>query len=210
VSVESEITEVNMSDLKLIPARRGVADRMKKGQTLKVVNTHGSQVVDFWAFNAEDLAEPMSMEHTRVHLCRIIPQVGDSLTTNKRRPILTITKDTSPGIHDTLIASCDIYRYEQLGAIGYHDNCTDNLGMALKEIGLERIIHPAPFNLFMNIPVVDGNNVKFEPAVSKPGDYIEFRAEMDCVVAFSTCPQDMVPINGEDCIPQDAHYTISD
>ena len=199
-----------MSDLKLIPARRGVADRMKKGQTLRVVNTHGSQVVDFWAFNAEDLTEPMSMEHTHVHLCRIIPQVGDSLTTNKRRPILTITKDTSPGIHDTLIASCDIYRYEQLGAVGYHDNCTDNLGMALKEIGLERIIHPAPFNLFMNIPVVDGNNVEFEPAVSKPGDYIEFRAEMDCVVAFSTCPQDMVPINGEDCIPQDAHYTISD
>jgi hypothetical protein len=202
--------EVKMSDLKLIPARRGVADRMKKGQTLRVLNTHGSQVVDFWAFNAEDLAEPMSMEHTRVHLYRIIPQVGDSLTTNKRRPILTITKDTSPGIHDTLIASCDIYRYEQLGAVGYHDNCTDNLGMALKEIGLERIIHPAPFNLFMNIPVVDGNNVEFEPAASKPGDYIEFRAEMDCVVAFSTCPQDMVPINGEDCIPQDAHYTISD
>lgn len=198
-----------MSELKLIPARRGVADHMRAGQTLRVVNTHGSQVVDFWAFNAEDLAEPMSMEHTRVHLCRIIPQVGDSLTTTKRRPILTITKDTSPGIHDTLIASCDIYRYEQLGAVGYHDNCTDNLGMALKEIGLERIIHPAPFNLFMNIPVVDGNNVKFEPAASKPGDFIEFRAEMDCVVAFSTCPQDMVPINGEDCIPQDANYTIS-
>jgi uncharacterized protein YcgI (DUF1989 family) len=202
--------EVAMSELKLIPARRGVADRMRAGQTLRVVNTHGSQVVDFWAFNAEDLAEPMSMEHTHVHLCRIIPQVGDSLTTNKRRPILTITKDTSPGIHDTLIASCDIYRYEQLGAVGYHDKCTDNLAMALKEIGLERIIHPAPFNLFMNIPVVDGNNVEFEPAVSKPGDYIEFRAEMDCVVAFSTCPQDMVPINGEDCIPQDAHYSISD
>jgi uncharacterized protein YcgI (DUF1989 family) len=62
----------------------------------------------------------------------------------------------------------------------------------------------------MNIPVVDGSNVKFEPPVSVPGDYIEFRAEMDCVVAFSTCPQDMIPINGEDCIPQDAHYTISD
>ena len=37
----------------------------------------------------------------------------------------------------------------------------------------------------------------------------ELRAEMDCVVAFSACPQDMIPINGEACIVQDAHYTIT-
>jgi uncharacterized protein YcgI (DUF1989 family) len=202
--------EVKMSDLKLIPARRGVADRMKKGQTLKVINTHGLQVVDFWAFNADDLAEPMSMEHTHVVNCRIIPQVGDSLVTTKRRRILTITNDTSPGIHDTLMASCDIYRYQQLGADGYHDNCTDNLGQALVGIGLERIVHPAPFNIFMNIPVLDGSNVSFEPAQAKPGDYLEMRADMDCIIAFSACPQDMVPINGEACVVQDAHYAISD
>ncbi|MFM1777509.1 MAG: hypothetical protein RL741_127, partial [Actinomycetota bacterium] len=116
-----------MSELKLIPARRGVADFMKKGQTLRVINTLGLQVVDFWAFNAEDLTEPLSMEHTHVSLGKIIPQVGDSLVTNQRRPIMTLTADTSPGIHDTLMAACDIYRYQLLGAVGYHDNCTDNL-----------------------------------------------------------------------------------
>jgi uncharacterized protein YcgI (DUF1989 family) len=199
-----------MPELKLIQARHGVADRMKKGQTLKVINTHGLQVVDFWAFNATDLSEPMSMEHTHVSLCSIIPKVGDSMVTNHRRPILTMTRDTSPGIHDTLMASCDVYRYQQLGAVGHHDNCTDNLGNALKDIGLERKINAAPFNLFMNIPVLDGSTIAFEPAVAKPGDFVEFRAEMDCVIAFSACPQDMVPINGEACIVQDAHYTIED
>ena len=199
-----------MSELKLIPARRGVADFMKKGQTLKVINTHGLQVVDFWAFNADDLAEPLSLEHTHVFNGRIIPEVGDSLVTNKRRPIITLIADTSPGIHDTLMAACDTYRYELLGAVGYHDNCTDNLGQALEGIGLKRVCQPAPFNIFMNVPVsANGSTLTYFPAVAAPGDYLELRAEMDCVVAFSACPQDMIPINGEACIVQDAHYTIT-
>jgi hypothetical protein len=197
-----------MSELKLIPARRGVADRMKKGQTLKVINTNGLQVIDFWAFNANDLSEPLSMEHTHVSIGRIIPEVGDSLVTIQRRPIVTLIADTSPGIHDTLMAACDIYRYQLLGAVGYHDNCTDNLAEALEGIGLKRELQPAPFNIFMNVPVSDATTLTYFPAVAKPGDYLELRAEMDCVVAFSACPQDMIPINGEACIVQDAHYLI--
>ena len=198
-----------MSELKLIPARRGVADFMKKGQTLQEINTNGLQVVDFWAFNADDLAEPLSLEHTHVFNGRIIPEVGDSLVTNKRRPIITLIADTSPGIHDTLMAACDIYRYELLGAVGYHDNCTDNLGQALEDIGLKRVCQPAPFNIFMNVPVsANGSTLTYFPAIAGPGDYLELRAEMDCVVAFSACPQDMIPINGEACIVQDAHYLI--
>jgi uncharacterized protein YcgI (DUF1989 family) len=199
-----------MQERLLIPARKGSAARLKKGQRLRVINTHGSQVVDFWAFNDPDLGECMSMEHTRPSLGRIVPRTGDVLVTNRRRPILTIVADTSPGVHDTLIASCDIYRYEQLGCKGFHDNCTDNLGNALTGMGLKRIVHPCPFNLFMNIPVANGNDVSFEPPVGKPGDYVEFRAEMDCVVGFSACPQDMLPINGKDCVIHDAHYEIFD
>jgi uncharacterized protein YcgI (DUF1989 family) len=195
---------------KLIPARKGVADRMRKGQRLRVINTHGSQVVDFWAFNAADLGECMSMEHSRAAMQRIIPRLGDHLVTVKRRPILTVIEDTSPGVHDTLIASCDVYRYEGLGHKGYHDNCTDNLGNALQAIGLKRVVHPCPFNLFMNIPVKDGIAVSFEPPLTRPGDSITFRAEMDAVVAFSACPQDLLPINGKDCVIHDAHFEILD
>jgi len=197
-----------MPDRHLIPARKGAAARIAKGQVVRVVNTHGSQVVDFWAFNAADLAECMSMEHTRVSISKIIPAVGDTLATNKRRPILTVVADTSPGIHDTLVASCDRYRYELLGCKGFHDNCTDNLKNALEAMGLQRIVHPCPFNLFMNIPV-NGVDISFDPPVTRPGDSISFRAEMDAVVAFSACPQDMVPINGKDCVIHDAHFEIA-
>ena len=80
-----------------IPARKGKADRLDRGQLVRVINTHGQQVVDTWAFNAADLSEFMSMEHTRTALTRVMVATGDALVTNRRRPILTIVKDTSPG-----------------------------------------------------------------------------------------------------------------
>src|SRR3979490_1736291 len=132
-----------------IPARQGKALRLKQGQKARVVNTKGQQVVDTWAFNAAELTEFMSMEHSRVAIGRIIPGVGDALVTNQRRPILTLIEDTSGGIHDTLFAACDRWRYELLGAQGYHDNCSDNLAAAMKALELVPPQIPAPPHLVM-------------------------------------------------------------
>lgn len=175
-----------------------------------MINTRGQQVVDTWAFSAEDIREFMSMEHSRVSLGAIIPKPGGVFVTNKRRPVLTLIEDTSGGIHDTLIAACDRYRYEGLGCTGYHDNCTDNLAAAVEEFGLTPPETPAPLNLFMNIPVIDGNAIEFRPSVSTPGSYVALRAEIDCIVAFSACPQDMIPINGAAMQPTEAHFEIGE
>ena len=83
-----------------IPARRGKAAFVARGQSIKVINTHGTQVVDTWAFNRADLSEFMSMEHSRATHRHMIPRVGDTLLTNRRRPILTLTEDTAGGIHE--------------------------------------------------------------------------------------------------------------
>ncbi len=191
-----------------IPARKGKAARLRQGQVIKIINTEGQQVVDTWAFNAANLREFMSMEHCRVAIGHIIPAVGDALVTNNRRPILTLLEDTSGGIHDTLFAACDRWRYELLGCEGYHDNCTDNLAAGLAELGLTPPQTPGPLNLFMNIPVVDGNRVEVRPPVSTSGSHVALRAEMDCVVAFSACPQDMLPVNGLAMQPTHAHFEI--
>ena len=76
-----------------IPARRGKAARVEAGQSVKVINTHGTQVVDTWAFKADDLGEFMSMEATRSTILKLVPAVGDTLVTNNRQPILTLTED---------------------------------------------------------------------------------------------------------------------
>ena len=77
-----------MAELRVeIPARRGKAAFVSAGQTITVINTHGEQVVDTWAFNRADLAEFMSNEHTRAHSLHMVPRIGDVLRTNRRRPI---------------------------------------------------------------------------------------------------------------------------
>ena len=74
-----------MTDSIEIPARRGKAARVSKGQTVKVVNTHGAQVVDTWAFNPEDMNECMSMEATRATVLKMRLDVGDAFYSNNRR-----------------------------------------------------------------------------------------------------------------------------
>src|SRR5260370_36559677 len=130
-----ESVSPDRSDRQAIPARRGVAAKARHGQVIKGFNTSGKQVVDTWAFNADDLDEPLSMEHSRVALMKLVPAVGDALVTNHRRPILSFVEDTTAGIHDILMGAFDWYRYELLGAIWYHRNCSDKLGHRLQEDG---------------------------------------------------------------------------
>jgi uncharacterized protein len=195
-----------------IPARHGKALRLARGQAVRLINTHGSQVVDCWAWNASDLSDHMSMEASRVWSQRLNPLVGDTFVTTRRLPILTLVEDTSPGVHDTFMAACDCHRYRLLGVRDYHRNCLDNMFEGMRELGVEP---PAPilasFNIFMNIAVKpDGRSLATGPAVSKPGDYITLRADMDCYVAFSACPQDIVKIQGEAGVPMPAHYIVLD
>ena len=192
-----------------IPARKGLAVRFGRGQSFSVVNTHGTQVVDTWAFNAGDVGEFMSMEHSRAGFRRLVSRVNDAYLTNKRRPIMTVTDDTSPGRHDTLIAACDIYRYQGLGHHGHHDNCTENLHHALAALGLKPSETPAPLNLFMNIPWEPNGDLLWNEPMSRPGDAITFRAEMDLVAVFSACPMDLLPINGKDGIIRDAEVVLA-
>ncbi len=196
--------------METIPARRGKATHLKRGQSIRIVNTHGAQVVDTWAFTAGMLTEFMSMEHTRATLTSLRPKVGDGLYTNRRRKILTMTGDTSRGDHDTLIAACDSERYILLGVKEYHDNCTDNLFAAMQALGLTPPECPSPLNLFMNIPWTADGGLSFDPPTTKPGDHVTLRAELDCVVAMSACPQDILSINGRTGTTTESHYEILD
>jgi uncharacterized protein len=189
-----------------VPARCGRAVRVKAGQTIRIANPHGTQVCDTWIFNAQHLNEFLSFEHTRAFIDKIIPQPGDPLATNQRRPIAELVTDTSPGVHDTLIAACDLYRYRNLGVEHYHDNCADNLRLALKAIGLRTNEVPQPFNLWMNIPVKSDYSIEWLPPVSKSGDYVDIKAAMDCVVVMSACPQDIIPINALN--PLEVEFTV--
>ncbi|KAK9825874.1 hypothetical protein WJX81_007667 [Elliptochloris bilobata] len=152
------------ADTVTIPGGKGKAVRMKKGDTIKITNTHGTQVVDFWAFSTEEGEwgrEIMSMHHTRNALQRMTPQAGDMLYTASMKPIMAFLEDSGPGVHDTTAAACSYGLYVlQIGeeAAQEHDSCTNNLYNALAELGLalaedprSGYYTPAPFNLWMNV-----------------------------------------------------------
>ena len=190
-----------------VPARHGRAVVLRAGETIRIINTHGTQVCDMWAFKLDDLSEYFSIEHTRGEILRVNPEKGDSLLTTRRRPILQFNTDTSPGVHDTLLAACNVERYKNLGVDGYHDNCADNLRQALLAIGLRAREVPQPFNLWMNIPLADKGAISFEPTVSRKEDYVEFKAAMDCVIVMSSCPQDLVAVNSMK--PMELHFVVT-
>lgn len=193
----------------VVPARTGRAVRLAAGQSIKVLSIHGTQVVDFWALNAADSLEVLSMEHTRSVTSRIAPRAGDAIMSTRRRPMLCLAEDTSPGIHDTLLCACNRFLYEQLGCTEYHRNCEDNLHEALADIGLALPFTPAPFNLFMNVAVNPDRSISRREPEARPGDYVRLRAEMDVIVAMSACPQDITVINGGG-VPRDVHYVVED
>jgi uncharacterized protein YcgI (DUF1989 family) len=197
-----------MAELVTIPARRGKAARLRAGQHVRVVNTHGAQVVDTWAFSAADPTEWMAMDASRAWFLKLVPAVGDTLLTNRRRPILLLVEDTSGGAHDTLMAACDRERYGLLGVKGHHDNCRDNLHAALGELGVAIPATPAPLNLFMNIPWTPAGVLSWAEPVSTPGSYVRLRAEMTAWWRSPPVRRTFLPINGRTGQTTEAHFQI--
>lgn len=122
------------------------------------------------------------------------------------------------------MAACDPPRYRGLNVDNWeeHGSCAENLVMALKElneragltggkaVGADVTINsvPAPLNLFMNIPWDDKGDISFSAPKSKAEGFVRMKAERDCVIVMSACPQDVLDINGKD--PQDAHFLVED
>ncbi len=188
-----------------VPAGEGRAVIVHEGQTVRVVDVEGSQVGDLFAFAAADPGEYASAEHTRVAIRKLFPRPDDPVLTNRRRPILFLTEDTSPGRHDMLYAACDPARYELLGAGPSHRSCVANLRQALRDQGIEDPAVPQPLNVFMDVRVEEDGTLVSYPACSRPGDYIACRAAMDCLIVLSSCPMDIVGINAGGITPLELH-----
>ena len=172
----------------IIPAREGRAFEMRTGQRMKIIDVQGQQVADFIAFNLYNLDEFLSVCHTRGMLGSLRPHRGRPLYTNLRNTIFLLEEDTV-GTHDMLFAPCDRKRYALDYGDHAHPGCRDNLHQALAgRIPYARI--PDTVNWFMNVPWTPDGCVEIAEPVSKPGDYVSLRAEMDALVAISACPQD--------------------
>jgi uncharacterized protein YcgI (DUF1989 family) len=189
----------------VVAARTGWSDRLEAGQFLKIVDPHGKQAGDFWAFNAANPEEHLSAMHTRVWVNRLCPRPGESFHSNQRRPMLQLVQDTC-GVHDLLTAPCDEHRYRLYGVQGEHASCAGNFRQVMRPfLGASPYI-PQPVNLFMNVGVFPDGRVETGDNPSKPGDCVVLKAWIDCIVALSACPQEFNPVAG--WYPTDLHVGI--
>src|SRR5262249_36182095 len=126
---------------------------------------------------------------------------GDILLSTICRPMMTIVKETPEpkGVHDVHNRMCNRLYYEMYG-LRSRDGCHENISKAVAPYGLLPEDIPDTMDLFMNYhhDCARGCWVIEDP-VSRPGDYMEFRAEMDCIVGLSNCPNESC--SGGRCTP---------
>lgn len=186
-----------------IPANEGVALRLGKGQTLRVTDVEGEQVADLVAYCSDDANERLDPGVTMDALHAMKVKAGDMLYSNKYRPILTVIAD-KVGQHDFINPACRPEMYGLLYGKPKHASCYDNLNQALAPHGITAPDQHYPFNLFMNTVIDPYGQISIERPLSKAGDYIELRAEMDLIIAISACPCSESACNGFICTPIEA------
>ncbi|WP_375272342.1 DUF1989 domain-containing protein [Sphingomonas sp.] len=171
-----------------IPPRSGTAFTLDAGQTLTVIDPRGVQVADLLAYNRDDLREVISSGRTLDYAETIQLTTGHLLYSNRSRPMLEIVAD-DVGVHDFLLTPCsfDTFRHFYPDEPP-HRGCFGNLAAALAPYGVTEDMIPVAFNCFMNVPV-DGTTGRLQvlPPVSKAGDRIMFRAQMDLVIGLTAC-----------------------
>jgi uncharacterized protein YcgI (DUF1989 family) len=176
-----------MSEMLVIPAGGGRGVRLKQGEQLRIVDIEGGQSGDLVAYSADGVHR-LSSGRTFDYGGKIYVSTGDVLWSERSSPMLTIIHD-DVGKHDLLYAPCSLEMYRiQYGATDYHANCYDNLCSAFRELGIEPEPLPSSLNFFMNANVAADGSLSFSPPKTYAGASMVLRAEMDLLIALSSCP----------------------
>jgi uncharacterized protein YcgI (DUF1989 family) len=188
----------------IVPARDAACFEVPAGHFFRITSIEGPQVGDLNLWNARDLGERFYSGKTRaLH--------GTHVTTGQRlwssfpalRPMATITHDTldwygmdafGGSVHDVIGTRCDPYTHNLLSGGQYHHCCHSNLTRALAAYlniptqEAEAHVHDV-LNVFMCTGFTRDTGQYFMKASPvRPGDYLEFFAEIDLLGCLSACP----------------------
>jgi urea carboxylase-associated protein 1 len=180
---------------RVIPAGEPWARVLKQGQTLRIIDLEGRQAVDFLCYNAKNPEERYNAADTMKYAKTIFLTLGHGIYSDAGRRLLTIVEDTC-GRHDTIGGCCSAESNELRYGVKDTPSCRANFLRALAAFGLGKKDVVANLNFFMNVPVEPDGAMAIVDGVSKPGDYVDLRAEMDVLAVISNCPQTRNPCNG--------------
>ena len=192
--------------MNVIEKQTGAAFKLKKGQKLKVIDPQGEQVSDMVLFNAQDKREKISSGKTLDFEESILISKGDFLWSNRSSKMMEILEDTN-GRNDFLLAPCSPETFKIMyNNDKYHPSCFENLYTNLAKFDIEPDDIPTAFNIFMNVQFDKNGKLSVDPPLSKAGDHVLFKAEMDLIVGLTACSAE--DSNGGSFKP--IHYEIID
>ena len=185
-----------------IPAERPWSHVLKRGQTLRIIDSGGQQAVDALLYCADDPAERYSAQDTLRVQGSAYVELGTQLVSNKGRVMARISAD-SCGRHDTSAGCCscesNAVRFGE--ATKYQHACRENFILELSKHGLTKRDIVANLNFFMNVPIDPSGNFTVVDGISAPGNYVDITADIDVIFVISNCPQINNPCNGFDPTP---------
>ena len=181
----------------LVPAQAPWSGLVKRGQTIRIVDLEGQPAVAPLFYNAVDYGERYSAQDTVRRQGAAYVTVGTEVVSNEGNVMLTVTAD-SCGRHDTAAGACscesNTVRFGH--ATKYLHACRENFVLEVGRYGMTKRDIVPNINFFMNVPIEPSGNLAIVDGVSKPGDSVELRAEMDVLCVISNCPQVNNPCNG--------------
>ena len=186
-----------------VPAGKPWARIINRGESLRIIDVHGHQGVDFLCYNAHGFEERYHAPNTLKAAGTLRLTKGHILYSDVARPIFSITEDTC-GTHDTIGGCCSAPSNEMLYGVSDCPGCRENFLVALGEFGLGRKDIVPNINFFCNVPVHDEAllaEAMFVESRSEPGGYVELLAEMDALAVISNCPQVNIPCNAGEPTP---------
>ncbi|GAA2782173.1 urea carboxylase-associated family protein [Saccharopolyspora taberi] len=181
-----------------VPIRSGRAWHVPAGHLCRIVSVAGPQVGDLNVWNAHDPRERMWAARTR-QLQRAHISTYDRIwsTLPFLRPLLTVTADSLAGygedehggrVHDLLGSRCDPYVNRMLTGEDFDFHCHSNLTRAVLPHGLTEFDVHDVLNVFQCTGLNDEDRYFMKASPARAGDYFEFFAEIDLLLALSTCP----------------------
>jgi urea carboxylase-associated protein 1 len=192
-----------------VPAERPWSHLIKRGQTLRIIDSEGQQAVDALLYCAEDSAERYSAQDTLRVQGSAYVGLGTKLMSNAGRVMARITADTC-GNHDTSAGCCSCESNAVRFGEGtkYQHACRENFILELSKYGMTKRDIVANLNFFMNVPIDPSGNFTVVDGISAPGNYVDITAEVDVIFFISNCPQVNNPCNGFN--PTPIRVVISD
>ncbi len=178
-----------------ILAREHWSGPVRAGQTMRIVDIEGQQGVDFLVYDADDHRDRYAAADTMKINGGIFIEKGTVLYSINCNPLMTMTED-SCGSHDTIGGCCsDAINRTRYDAPGQR-NCRDNFLAELEKCGMDERDMVPNVNFFAYVPIGPKGEMDFKPPISKPGDYVDLRAERDVLTIISNCPQINNPAAG--------------